>query len=51
MPRALAVLEDLRRRIAALPGVESAFVTAGLPVDGQLWESTHWRWLPLPSLW
>ena len=28
-------LEELRRRIAALPGVESVFVTTGLPVDGQ----------------
>jgi predicted permease len=35
MPRALAVLEDLRRRIVALPGVDSAFVTTGLPVDGE----------------
>ncbi|MGH9628644.1 MAG: ABC transporter permease, partial [Bryobacteraceae bacterium] len=35
MPRARVVFEDLRRRIAALPGVESAFITTGLPVDGQ----------------
>jgi predicted permease len=34
-PRARTVFEDLRRRIAALPGVESAFVTTGWPVDGQ----------------
>jgi putative ABC transport system permease protein len=33
--RARAMFEDLRRRIAALPGVESAFVTTGLPVDGE----------------
>jgi predicted permease len=35
MSRARAVFEDLRRRIAALPGVESALITTGLPVDGQ----------------
>ena len=35
MPRARAMFEDLRRRIAALPGVESVFVTTGSPVDGQ----------------
>jgi predicted permease len=35
LPRALAVFEDLRRRIAVLPGVESVFVTTGLPVDGE----------------
>jgi predicted permease len=33
--RALDVLEELRSRIEMLPGVESAFVTSGLPVDGQ----------------
>ena len=33
--RAKAALEEVRRRIAALPGVESAFVTTGFPVDGQ----------------
>jgi predicted permease len=33
--RARAVFEDLRLRIASLPGVESAFVTTGLPVYGQ----------------
>jgi len=35
MPRAQGVFEDLRRRVAALPGVESAMVTSGLPVDGE----------------
>jgi predicted permease len=35
MPRARAVFEDLRRRIAAMPGVESALVTSELPIDGQ----------------
>ncbi|HET8547464.1 MAG TPA: FtsX-like permease family protein [Bryobacteraceae bacterium] len=35
MPRARAVFEHLRRRIASLPGVESVFVTTGLPVEGQ----------------
>jgi putative ABC transport system permease protein len=35
LPRARAVFEDLRRRMAALPGVESVFITSGLPVDGQ----------------
>ncbi len=35
MSRARTVLENLCRRIAALPGVESAFVTIGLPVEGQ----------------
>jgi predicted permease len=34
-PRAQAVLEDLRRRIVAVPGVQSVFVTTGLPVDGE----------------
>jgi predicted permease len=33
--RANAVTEDLRRRIANLPGVESACVTSGLPGEGQ----------------
>ncbi|MBI4909187.1 MAG: ABC transporter permease [Acidobacteria bacterium] len=35
MPRALAALGELRARIASLPGVESVFLTIGLPVDGQ----------------
>ena len=35
LPRAQAVLQELRRQVAALPGVESAIVTSGLPVDGQ----------------
>jgi predicted permease len=35
LSRARAVFEDLRRRMAALPGVESVFITSGLPVDGQ----------------
>ena len=35
VPRAMAVLEDLRRRFAGLPGVESVCVTTGLPVDGE----------------
>jgi predicted permease len=34
-PRARAVLEELRQRIAGLPGVESVFVTTGWPVDGE----------------
>lgn len=33
--RAQAVFEDLRRRIAVLPGVESVVVTTGIPIDGQ----------------
>src|SRR5262249_27216135 len=33
--RAKIVLEEVRRTAAALPGVESAFVTSQLPVDGQ----------------
>lgn len=35
VPRARALLEDLRRRIAAMPGVERVCVTSGLPVEGQ----------------
>jgi len=35
LPRARAVFEEIRRRIAELPGVESAIVTSGLPIDGQ----------------
>jgi predicted permease len=34
-PRARAVFEQLRQRIAVLPGVERVFLTTGLPVDGQ----------------
>jgi len=41
MLRARAVLEDLRHRMAALPGVESVFVTNGLPVDGQFEKEFH----------
>jgi predicted permease len=33
--RARAVFEELRRRIAELPGVESVFFTTGLPADPQ----------------
>lgn len=33
--RAVAVFDDLQRRIGALPGVESAFVTVGLPAETQ----------------
>lgn len=32
--RARAVFADLQRRVAALPGVENAFVSTGLPGDG-----------------
>ncbi len=35
VPRSQAVFEELRRQIAALPGVESVFVTTGSPTDGQ----------------
>jgi predicted permease len=35
LPRARAVFEELRARIAALPGVDSVFVTTGSPTDGQ----------------
>ncbi len=35
LTRARTVFEDLRRHIAALPGVESASVISGWPVDGQ----------------
>ncbi len=35
LARSRTVFEDLRRRIASLPGVESAFVTVGLPAEGQ----------------
>src|SRR6185436_4001818 len=32
MPRALGVFEELRRRVAALHGVESVLITSGLPI-------------------
>lgn len=35
LPRALAAFDDLQRRVASLPGVERAFVTIELPVDGE----------------
>jgi putative ABC transport system permease protein len=35
MTRAQAVLEELRRGMASMPGVESVMVTTGLPVDGE----------------
>lgn len=35
LPRATSVLEALRSRVSALPGVESAFVTSEFPIDSQ----------------